>query len=363
MLRRAQTRTIDDDSESQSFRGGEMSGRGDRRARDGGRTEADWAEAPIVDRRNLDAWRAEVLQTLVTDDEAPVQSGKGGGWRSLMQPSRILLLLVALIAGGVAAYLATRDSEPLTETIAQPASAPATAPVTQIVQAPTMQVLVASQKIAAGERITPASLQWTEWPETAMRPEYITITSTPGAIDEMSQSMARGEFFPGEPIRREKLAVAGEGFLSAILKDGTRGVSVAVAAESASGGFIVPDDHVDVVLTRPTGLGQMSETILTDVRILAINAWLGGTPKEEAPADETEKASTAGVFSNTAIATLELDPAQAEVIINSTTVGKLALVLRPKTETADAGDIEGRMLNKSIRLSSPFWTNSGPGGQ
>ena len=327
------------------------------------RQDADWTEAPVVDRRNLDAWRAEVLQSVVTDDEAPVQSGRTGGLKSLFQPARIVLLLVALAAGGVAAYLTMYEgppvAEPVVESMAEPAPVPV--PVPEVVRPVTAKVLVAAQQIAVGETLVPGSVEWVEWPETAIRADYITFAALPDAETQLATSMARGEFFAGEPIRQDKLAEAGTGLLSAMLTEGTRGVSVAVAAESASGGFIVPNDRVDVVLTRGTAAGQLSETVLANVRVLAINAWLGGTRREAATSDEDGK-TRPDMFSDVAIATLELRPEQAEVVINATSVGKLALVLRPKTEVAVAGDVTTEALNQAIRISSPFWTNAGNGG-
>ena len=99
-------------------------------------------------------------------------------------------------------------------------------------------------------------------------------------------------------------------------------MSVTVAAEAASGGFVVPNDHVDVVLTRNSdGNQQMSQTILHNVRVLAINTRLGPTTPRPARAGTGAGSAPENpdVFSNSAIATLELDPNQAEVIINATT--------------------------------------------
>jgi pilus assembly protein CpaB len=167
----------------------------------------------------------------------------------------------------------------------------------------------------------------------------------------MTGSMARFELFAGEPIRAAQLAPAGTSYLSAILDKGMRAVSVSVAADAASGGFIVPNDHVDVVLTRATSAGHDAETIIGNVRVLAINAKLGANGSPAGSGD-----ASADVFSGQGIATLELDPMQANVITDAATVGKLSLVLRPSTEAAEAGTTEERALNASIRLSSPFWT-------
>jgi pilus assembly protein CpaB len=295
------------------------------------------------DRRGMEALRAEALQSVLSK----VEDKNFGGlrnrvqWRPNIAPSRIALLAVALVAGGIAAFLATQH---------EPIAAPA--PVIEA-KAPTTQILVAKQEIGVGQRLSPGALEWQDWPEGALRAEYITVAAAPGALTDMAGSVARGEFFVGEPIRAEKLAPAGGGYLSALLDKGMRGVSVTVAAESASGGFVVPNDRVDVVLTRSSDTGRQSETILDNVRVLAINARLGANGTS-APTENGDP--SAEVFSDQAIATLELSAPQAEAIINATTIGKLSLMLRATADATATDAVEQRTANAAIRVSSPFWT-------
>ena len=295
-----------------------------------------------ADRRGMDALRYEALQNVISQ----VEDRNFGGlrekvsWTRGLKPSRLALLGVAILAGGVAAFLATQRE--------QPAPEPETTVVTEIVAAPTKQVLVARDPIRVGQRLTASTVQWTDWPEASVAPEFITSEQMPDADTFMEGSVARYEFFAGEPIREQKLVKSDRGYLSAILDDGMRGVSVPIAAESASGGFVLPNDHVDVVMTRVTDAGQSSRTILENVRVLAINAQLGepessGTP--DAPA----------VFSGPAIATLALDPTQAELIIGATSMGSLSLVLRSVVNVENHDDARRRAANQAIRLTSPFW--------
>ena len=96
--------------------------------------------------------------------------------------------------------------------------------------------------------------------------------------------------------------------MSAILPKGMRAISVAVSAETGAGGFILPNDRVDVLLTRKVDDGSnkkaaSTETVLSNVRVLAIDQTFrpkGEEDKEYVVADKT--------------ATLELDPRQTEVI-------------------------------------------------
>lgn len=256
-----------------------------------------------------------------------------------MRPSRIVLLLVAILAGGLAAFLATRGDRPV-----------------QVVQGPEViieeakaQILVAATPIGVGQRLSPETIEWQDWPEGAVRPEYVTIAAMPDAITEMSGAVARFEFFPGEPIREQKLVRADQGYLSAVLAKGKRGVSIAVTADSASGGFIVPNDHVDVVLTRASDTGQISETILHNVKVLAIGSRLGEVGTTGAPSDPEDP--RAEVFANQAITTLELDPLQAETVINASRIGQLSLALRSIADfTEAAGELPRRASNQAVRV-------------
>jgi pilus assembly protein CpaB len=197
-------------------------------------------------------------------------------------------------------------------------------------------------------------MAWQEWPDTALRPEYITDAATPEALTDMEGTMARFEIFPGEPIRKTKIVTPDQGYLSAVLDTGMRGVSVSVTPDAASGGFIVPNDRVDVVLTRTLPSGVLTaETILRNIKVMAIDTRLGETGTTGAPVDADPKSE---IFLAQAIAILELDSPGAEVILNAVNMGRLSLVLRSMADysTADVGATS--TLNQTIRMNSPFWT-------
>jgi pilus assembly protein CpaB len=97
---------------------------------------------------------------------------------------------------------------------------------------------------------------------------------------------------------------------------------------------------------------KVSDTILHNVRVLAINGQFGkpaGQPTDEGTPDAP------GVFSQEALATLELDAAQSELIINAMAVGELTLVLRSISDVAEGQAAEQRTANEAIRATSPFW--------
>src|SRR5256885_3336106 len=130
----------------------------------------------------------------------------------------------------------------------------------------------------------------------------------------------------GERIREQKLVRAeGSGFMAAILPSGMRAVSTKISAETAAGGFILPNDRVDIVLTRrlknpdtngATGGNDLvlSEVILANIRVLAI---------DQAP---KEKDGQNAVLGKTV--TLELKPDQVATLAASRQGGTLQLALR-----------------------------------
>jgi len=253
-----------------------------------------------------------------------------------MKAARIVILAVAVGAGGIAAYLASGSNEP--------PPAPAPAPVVQI---ETTEILVAKGDINMGQVIAAQDIQWQTWPVSAASSYFLRRTDRPNAIDQLTGAIARTPFVAGEPIREAKLIKAnGSGFMAALLPSGMRAVSTEISPETGAGGFILPNDRVDVLLTRrdreaekATGIeAHISEMILTDVRVLAI--------------DQTveEKNGQRVVVGKTA--TLELSPRQAETLAVSRQRGTLSLALRslidanaPTKPTTDDGKTANRRLN------------------
>lgn len=232
-----------------------------------------------------------------------------------MKPTRIMLLAIAVVAAGLAAYLATRGGgDPQT--------------VEQVVEvdAPQTRILVASAQIGVGQRLTPALVQWQDWPQSAARAEYITVSAVPDAPEQLTGTIARFEIFPGEPILETKLVRADEGYLSAVLAKGMRAVSLPVTAESSAGGYIVPNDRVDIVQTLATEAGVETRTVIENVKVLAIGLRLGehGTTAGA----ETPEDPSAQIFQDKTIATVELDPLQASAVVTAISRGNLSLVLR-----------------------------------
>lgn len=242
-----------------------------------------------------------------------------------MKPARIVVLVIAVAAGGVAALLAGRSEQ------APPPPPPA--PVVQ--QMDTVEVLIANDDINTGTAVSAQDLRWQTWPAAAAGPSFIRKSDRPDAIDQLAGSIARAPFFEGEPIHEGNLIRAnGSGYMAAILPTGMRAVSTDISPETGAGGFILPNDHVDVILTKrdreaeKTNGGievRISETILSNVRVLAI--------------DQTveEKNGQRVVVGKTA--TLEVSPAQAETLTVSRQLGTLSLSLRSLVDSGPQAQV------------------------
>src|SRR5262245_24780547 len=139
-----------------------------------------------------------------------------------MKPARILVLVVALSAGGVAAWLAS-GSDPVT----------VVAPAPPVVQIETVDVLVAGADIGLGAIITPRELKWQLWPAAGTASQFIRKNDRPDAIEQLAGSITRQSFAAGEPIREARLIKAqGSGYLAAILPQGMRAIAMEVSPES-----------------------------------------------------------------------------------------------------------------------------------
>ncbi|HEX7791561.1 MAG TPA: Flp pilus assembly protein CpaB [Afipia sp.] len=233
-----------------------------------------------------------------------------------MNTARIVVLTIAVCAGGVAAYLAS-GSDP------KPAA-------TETANLETTDVLIARSDIALGQTVTPDDLQWQSWPAATASSSFIRRSDRAEAMTQIVGSIARSPFLAGEPIRETKLVKGnGSGFMAAILPTGMRAISTEISPETGAGGFILPNDKVDVILIKRDRNGQNevinSEIILTNVRVLAIDQTFGEKDGQKVVVGKT--------------ATLELKPDQAEALARARQSGTLSLALR---SLVDAGqqDVE-----------------------
>ena len=221
-----------------------------------------------------------------------------------------MVLTIAVGAGGVAAYLASgSDDKP--------------APAAPVAQLQTVDVLVAKSDIGLGQTVTPADMVWQTWPTASASTTFIRRSERPDATTQIAGSIARSPFIAGEPIREPKLVKGnGSGFMAAILPTGMRAISTEISPETGAGGFILPNDRVDVILTKREKNASVagstdtvkSEIILSNIRVLAI---------DQAPKEKDGQNSVVGKT-----VTLELRPEQAETLARARQTGTLQLALR-----------------------------------
>jgi pilus assembly protein CpaB len=211
-----------------------------------------------------------------------------------------------------------------------PAPAPTPAPIIQQQAAPqarTTEVLVAARELPIGTLLAQADVRWVAWPTDSIPAEMIRAGAGVTIEKDIVGSLVRSSFVNGEPLRAEKLIRPdGSGYLSAILPSGKRAVAIVIdrTGSSTAGGFVLPNDRVDVIkISRQDGQREsyISETILHNIRVLAI-----GTKLEERGPDKVVTAETA---------TLELDARQVETVALAQRSGTITLALR---SLADANE-------------------------
>ena len=159
-----------------------------------------------------------------------------------MKPSRMIIIGVAGFAGLLALMLSGREPQVVVQ--APPASAPETNHA---------EVLVARTDLSMGTALSENELAWVKWPQELAASALIQKSARPNAMEEFKGAITRGPFFANEPIREEKVIKGGgSGFLSAILPSGKRAVAISIDSRGATsaGGFILPNDHVDLIVTR-----------------------------------------------------------------------------------------------------------------
>jgi pilus assembly protein CpaB len=245
-----------------------------------------------------------------------------------MYTARIVVLFIALAAGGVAAYLASGSDSKLP--LAEPAA-----------QLQTVDVLVARVDIGLGQTVSQDDTQWQTWPTATASNNFIRRSDRPDAATQVAGAIARAPFIAGEPIREQKLVRAnGSGFMAAILTTGMRAVSTEISPETGAGGFILPNDRVDVILSKHeknpdrTGATDIvnSEIILSNIRVLAI---------DQAPKEKDGQSSLVG-----RTVTLELKPGQSETLARARQSGTLSLALR---SIADINMVENTPEDQASR--------------
>lgn len=197
--------------------------------------------------------------------------------------------------------------------------------VAQVEQRPATRILAARRDINVGERVSVSDFYWQSWPEEAVSPGYIVENRGQDA-SEFAGAVVRSAIRQGEPVTGRRLVQQGDaGFMSAVLGPGMRAVAVPTSAETGAGGFILPNDRVDVIVSfqqeneETRRREYVARTIVENARVLAI---------DQTYADEEGEGTVVGET-----ATLELTAAQAREVSLAVAQGEVTLILRALEDT------------------------------
>lgn len=239
-----------------------------------------------------------------------------------MNTQRLVVLGLALLAAGGAALMVRSmlgGGTPQVEARAVPA------PIAM------SEVLVANTNLQPGQALTVDQVRWEKWPTASVDSAFITHAAAGSPDAAVKGTVVRSPILAGQPITNTAIVHAdAAGFMAAMLTPGMRAVSIVISAESGAGGFILPNDRVDVILTRKldgTPPRIIAKTVLSNVRVLAV--------------DQTfrQDKDTKTVVGKTA--TVEVSPDQAILLSGAANAGLLSLALRPlgdNQEVASAAD-------------------------
>jgi pilus assembly protein CpaB len=239
-----------------------------------------------------------------------------------MNTQRIVVLGLALVAACGAAFVVRGLMGGGTPQVAALAPAPAVKMT---------EVLVAADTLQPGQALDPAKVRWEKWPAASVPSTVVTRDAVASAEDVVKDTVVRTPILKDQPITTNAIVHGKQsGFMAATLAPGMRAVSIVVSTEAGAGGFILPNDRVDLILTQKSNDNPprvRARTFLHSIRVLAVDQ----VYKEEKD-QKTVLAKTA---------TLELAPVQAETVAKAQGMGQISLALRPLSEEDAAAIASG----------------------
>ncbi|MGH6672986.1 MAG: Flp pilus assembly protein CpaB [Xanthobacteraceae bacterium] len=229
-----------------------------------------------------------------------------------MRTSTIVMIGFAVVFGLLAVFLANawlnnRAAEEMRNLAAQRKAAP-----------PAHTIVVASRPLKFGDVLSASALREIPWPENDL---------PKGAFSRISELTAtkRVVLMPlaaNEPILAARITGPGErATLSSLLKKDMKAVTIRVNDVNGVAGFVLPGDHVDVLLTRPgDNKVSVNDVVIQDARVLAV---------DQKADDTTDKPTVVKAV------TLEVDETGGQKLALASMVGTLSLLLRKAGEVAD----------------------------
>jgi len=220
-------------------------------------------------------------------------------------------------------------------------------------------VLVAARTIALGTLLRKEDIAWKDVMPGEVRPGYLMRGQVSEA--EFLGAISRRNFAQDEPLIASEFVKPGDRqFLAAVLKPGSRAISIFVDAAQSAAGMALPGDRVDVILTQSfgeqatdPGRKTVSETMLRDVRVIAIDQSL--TPSTNVAAAISTEARIPKTV------TLELLERQAEALMVAAQLGKFQLAVLPlervavehPEEQTEAGPVWASDVSPALREVGP----------
>lgn len=242
-----------------------------------------------------------------------------------MKPARLIILAAAIGAAGLAGMIAMQMTG-TQQVVMQQAEA-------IIQKEETVNVLVSAENLPIGSRLNEKAMRWANWPASAVVEGFITDKTAPQAMQDLNGAVVRMPLFAGEPVRREKIADSSSRVMSALLPAGKRAVATEISVSTGAGGFILPNDRVDIIMVRRQNGNFVTENVLDNIRVLAIDQQI-----------QEQQDGSKAVIGTTA--TLELTPDQAKIIsVAQQMAERLTLALR---SAADAQDPDTRAASYLI---------------
>jgi pilus assembly protein CpaB len=300
-----------------------------------------------------------------------------------MKTSRYVVIGIAALAAILLAFMVKTLLAP------KPATTPVAVQAAPAAQ-PTIRVLVAARNIKAGEHLAESDLNWVDWPANLINPAYVTDGPTGATKDaapagsedaatnkQVKQAsnqvekvgakagqvandllgasaktayvggVAREDMLANEPVIAAKIVRADEGgFMAVMLNPGMRAMAVPVSVDNTAGGFILPGDRVDILVTHQSqasggsGTIESVQPVLRNIRVLAID--------QQVQLDK-DKQSVIG-----ATATLEVAPTDGQALTLAKASGTLSLMLRSYADAqGPSGLVGGAEIgggNDSVRV-------------
>jgi pilus assembly protein CpaB len=185
----------------------------------------------------------------------------------------------------------------------------------------TRTVVVAAKPLRFGNPLLSESLREVAWPEGAIPSGTFATTAellSPG------KRIVLSSFEPNEPILATKITGPGQkATLSAVIRDGMKAATIRVNDVDGVAGFVLPGDHVDIMMTRQADKAASStDVVLQNVRVLAI---------DQLADDASDKPLVVRAV------TLEVDTMAAQRLSLAASIGALSLALRKAGEASIEG--------------------------